>query len=401
MGLFSSIKKGLSKAWSGTKKAVKGIAKGIKKVAKGVVTSTPWGQKLWKEGGRLGKKVMAGIGKISSKLGPIGMMALSFVLAPVMGPMIGALWSGFGTAAAGMAASANAFVSTLGSIGSGIFAGGNFIGGTLGAMGNAITEGASNIMSGNFSGAIDAFATNMSNALTGKAGMASVNAGALQASAQAASDLALSGGPVDQIATLNQQSSTAFQNLNDMGQVGADKLASMDLDVLAKASPEAAQFQANLQSAQANSPVAQWTPDAVNINKPYIDPATGQPAMSMSEVPNFSDSLQMSTQAANNAGITNSGMINNGVNQFMNPNPAPPMSAMDKIKTGTKAVQSLLGGGGDSSGGYQPYVPKAITSQQIGAASGAKGTGSSGFSLLGGVQGLEQSVRNSQQMMFG
>ena len=402
MGLFSSIKKGLSKAWGGIKKAVKGVAKTVKKVAKKIAYATPVGKKLWDLSSKVGKGIMKGIGKISSKLGPVGMMALSFVLAPVMGPMISSLWSGFGAGAAAMATSANAFVSTLGSVGSGIFATGNFIGGTLGALGNAVTEGASNIMAGNFSGAANAFATNVSNAFTGKAGMAAVNAGAMQAASTAAADLAASGGSAAQVNALSDSAATSLDKLQGMGQIGADTLAGMDPEILARSSNAVDSLQQGVQNqfnaTQMSSPV--------NPNE-WLDSISGAPVsgpMSPTLSPDYATSLDLTSQVATRNGFTNTGVIRNTVDNlsagnsaFASIKPTNDGNVVDKYNQ----VKGLLGGGDSSGGGYQPYVPKAIQSQAVAKSGGVSGQGSAGFSLLGGVRGLEESLRNTQQLMFG
>jgi hypothetical protein len=75
-------------------------------------------------------------------------------------------------------------------------------------------------------------------------------------------------------------------------------------------------------------------------------------------------------------------------------------STSGNMKDAYGQVKSLLGGSSEGAG-YQPYVPKAIKSQAVSNAGNANGQGSAGFSLLGGVQGLEESLRNSQRLMFG
>jgi hypothetical protein len=411
MGLFSSIKKGLSKAWKGVKKAVKGVAKGVKKVAKGIVTSLPGGQKLWKAGGKLGKKVMGAIGKFTSKLGPIGTMALSFVLAPVMGPAIGAMWGSFGAGAASMAASANAFVSTLGSVGSGIFAAGNFVGGTLGALGNAITEGASNVLAGNFSGAAQAFASNVTNAFTGKAGMAAVHTGSIMANTTAAADLAgqVGGsGAAGQINTLTETANASLQSLQGMGQVGADAIAAMDPQALARASNEAFTVQQSVQDQMAakaaSSPVLEGvvTDPMAKFNPAAKFGPAPMSGMEAGAAPTFGEALQMTTAAGPvNANIARNTIANvtAGNTTFQALNQTAVSDGASKAMQNYDAVKGLLGGdAGD--GGFQPYVPQLTKAQPISAVSGASGQGSAGFSLLSGVQGLEESLRRSQQLMF-
>ena len=181
----------LSKAFKGLKKAVKKVAKGVKKTA-----SKVWGAaqrvtkkithkiglgKVWDATSKVGKKLQSGFAKFANKIGPVGMIALSFVL----GPAIGALWGAFGAGAAGMAASMNPLIAALGNAGTAVFNGVNFVGGTLGAMGSAITEGASNLMTGNFAAAGNAFTSNLASAFSGEAGSAVMNKMAAQAAASA------------------------------------------------------------------------------------------------------------------------------------------------------------------------------------------------------------------------
>lgn len=162
----------LSKAWKGVKKVVKGAAKSIKKIAKKVAYSVPGGKELWKLGGKIGTKVMGAI----SKIGPIGMIALS-VLAPYAAP----LWSAFG-AAAGTAATAG---SIWGHIGTAIYNGANWVGGTLSSMTSGISKGISTIVDkgvgGVFKGSLSEAGkqaiAGFTDAFTGKAGTAGINAG--------------------------------------------------------------------------------------------------------------------------------------------------------------------------------------------------------------------------------
>ena len=181
MGLFSKVRDALS--FKGIKKAAKTVAKTVKKVAKGVATSTPWGAKLWKEGGRLGKKVMKGIGK----LGPVGIIAAQVVLSATgigagLAASLGSLWSSFGATAASAAANG----SLLGSMANAVYNGVNYMGGTLGAVGDAISQGASKLIEGNFSGAATAFGKNMSRALTGTAGSSGIVQGQVSSAISAA-----------------------------------------------------------------------------------------------------------------------------------------------------------------------------------------------------------------------
>lgn len=162
----------LSKAFKGIKKFVKASAKSVKKVAKGIVTSTPLGKKIWKEAGRFGRKVMKTVGKVTSALGPAGMIALS-VLAPYAAP----LWASFGAAATTAAAAG----STWGAIGQAVFNAGNWVGGTLGSMSKGITDAIGNISSGAFKEAGNSLVKGFADSFTGKAGSAAVDQGLAEA----------------------------------------------------------------------------------------------------------------------------------------------------------------------------------------------------------------------------
>ena len=353
MGLFSKIKKGVSKAWGGVKGAVKTVARTVKKVAKKVAYATPLGKKLWDFSSKIGKGVMKGIGKITSKLGPVGMMALSFVLAPVMGPMIGALWSGFGAGAAAMAGSANMFVSALGTVGNGIFAAGNFAAGTLGALGNAVTEGASQVLQGNFSAAANAFATNVSSAFSGQAGMASVNAGAAQA-AKAAGQLAAGPTPAP---------------------TGSP---SMDW------SPD------NIGLGEVNTGIPDPF-DVTKLNGPTLMETQAQQGVFGKEIGKMSLTDMDAFNKFGSAGV-----------QAINASAPAGQSTTDTLKKVVDNAQQMkdMIGGGQQEGIAEPFKAKALQSIQVAKASNVAGQGSAGFSLLGGVQGLEESVRRSQQLMF-
>lgn len=82
MGLFSSIKKGLKKVFKPVTKIVKGVVKRVKKV----------GKKVW-EGA---KDLLGKVGKAFGKLGPIGTIALSFML-PGLGTAFSAAWGNAAT----------------------------------------------------------------------------------------------------------------------------------------------------------------------------------------------------------------------------------------------------------------------------------------------------------------
>lgn len=94
MGFGSFIKKG----FKGITKAVKKVAKGIKKAASSV----------WRG---VKNKIIKPIAGLINKLGPIGMIAMSFVL-PGLGTMLGGLWTSAATALS--APAAGAFANAIG-----------------------------------------------------------------------------------------------------------------------------------------------------------------------------------------------------------------------------------------------------------------------------------------------
>ena len=101
------------------KKIVKKIGKGIKKIGKGL------------------KKVMGKIMKPFAKLGIVGQIALGFI----MPWAAGAIFSGFGTLATGMAASSNIFIKAAGTVMKGIHAGASAVKGAFTKVTDAISGG--------------------------------------------------------------------------------------------------------------------------------------------------------------------------------------------------------------------------------------------------------------------
>lgn len=384
MGLFSSIKKGLSKAWKGVKKAVKAVAKGVKKVAKGVVTSLPGGQKLWKAGGKLGKKVMKAVGK----LGPVGIMAVQVLLSATgLGAAIAAslssAWGSFGAMAASAAASGSAVASALGTIGSGLYAAGNWAMGTLGAVGSAFTEGAGQIMQGEFSAGLQAFSSNMSSALTGEAGMAAVNAGAAQAAVASGTQL---GGSItsDTIATAAEQGVAVDGSF--AGELGN---APFDAEAAVKAGMDPSQA-FKMQEVQASKLTLSNT--SPQITAPEI--------LSPTQIAQESITGKASTLTFAEQGT----FIDHGAEGVRAIQPGASSVATQSTNTAKSVYDTAkkisgLGGYDESTGGTSLLAP-AGKSKAISSASVGGGKGSEGFSLLSGVKGLEQSLRNSQSLMF-
>jgi hypothetical protein len=122
--VFKPVKKVVSKVTKGVSKAAKKIGKGIAKIGKGV----------WSGVKEIGGKAFELYGKISNKLGPIGMIGLSMAmpyLMPGFTGTAGGLWTNFGAKTATWSTHAtNPFLRTIGQIGGNIYKGTNFIKGT-------------------------------------------------------------------------------------------------------------------------------------------------------------------------------------------------------------------------------------------------------------------------------
>ena len=122
--VFKPVKKVVSKVTKGVSKAAKKIGKGIAKIGKGV----------WNGVKEIGGKAFELYGKISNKLGPIGMIGLSMAMPYLMPGFTGAaggLWTNFGAKTATWSTHAtNPFLRTIGQIGGNIYKGTNFIKGT-------------------------------------------------------------------------------------------------------------------------------------------------------------------------------------------------------------------------------------------------------------------------------
>ena len=128
MGAISRVFKGATKA---VKKVTKGVTKAAKKIGKGIAKI---GKNVWNGVKKLGGKAFELYGKVSGKLGPIGMIGLSMAMPYLMPGFTGAaggLWTNFGAKSATWASHAtNPFLRTMGQIGGNIYKGTNFIKGT-------------------------------------------------------------------------------------------------------------------------------------------------------------------------------------------------------------------------------------------------------------------------------
>jgi|TARA_B100001093_G_scaffold193120_1_gene185602 hypothetical protein len=112
MGFFSKVFKTVTKPF---KKIVKGVAKGVRKV------------------GRFLKKGLGKVAKAFGKLGPLGTIALSFML-PGIGSALGSWYAGLGTAGGTI----GTFIKT---IGTGIQSAASTIGSGVGNVFSSITKG--------------------------------------------------------------------------------------------------------------------------------------------------------------------------------------------------------------------------------------------------------------------
>lgn len=116
MGSFvKSVKKKAKKAVKKVKKIVKKspIAKVVKKVAKGI---KKLGGKVWDGIKKVGGKALRAFSKFSQKIGPIGMIALSFAM-PYLSAGFSAGWNAMGGWLGAGAQSSNVFLNTMSQIG--------------------------------------------------------------------------------------------------------------------------------------------------------------------------------------------------------------------------------------------------------------------------------------------
>ena len=190
--VFKPVKKVVSKVTKGVSKAAKKIGKGIAKIGKGV----------WDGVKQVGGKAFELYGKISNKLGPIGMIGLSMAmpyLMPGFTGTAGGLWTNFGAKAATWSTHAtNPFLRTIGQIGGNIYKGTNFIKGTAQGISQTIGKTFEGFAS---QGTIkDKIASGFSNlykgtseVLTGKAGFGTMTSQTTQSVLNAAGKI----GPFD------------------------------------------------------------------------------------------------------------------------------------------------------------------------------------------------------------
>lgn len=142
--IFKRAKKAVKRVFKGVTKAAKKIGKGIAKV----------GRSIWDGVKQIGGKAFELYGKLSNKLGPIGMIGLSMAmpyLMPGFSSAAGGLWTNFGAkmgvkATVGQAGfgwanhATNPFLRTIGQIGGNIYKGANFVKGTAQGISQTISK---------------------------------------------------------------------------------------------------------------------------------------------------------------------------------------------------------------------------------------------------------------------
>jgi len=159
--IFRTVKKAIKKPIT---KIFKGIGKGIAKVAKNTFKGIK----------QLGGKAFQAYGKISKKLGPVGMIGVSMAMPYLLGAFGatgGGLWTGFGKMAEAGSLSTNPFLKVLGHVGKGTYNAGNFVGGTYKGITQTIGQTFKGFASGDMSQGFKNLYQGTTEVLSGKAGM--------------------------------------------------------------------------------------------------------------------------------------------------------------------------------------------------------------------------------------
>lgn len=140
------------------KKAKKIVKKIIKKnpitkiIKKQVKNIKKLGTKVWNGIKKVGGKAFQAFSKFSNKIGPIGMIALSFAM-PYLTAGMGSLWGGMGTALKAGMGSTNAFVSTMSTLGNSAYqaigTAGSFVKGTYKGITQTLSKTFSSFGKGN------------------------------------------------------------------------------------------------------------------------------------------------------------------------------------------------------------------------------------------------------------
>lgn len=142
------------------------IVKKIKKKVKKIIKKNPitkiikkqvknikkLGKKVWNGIKKVGGKAFQAFAKFSDKIGPIGMIALSFAM-PYLTAGMGSLWGGMGTALKAGMGSTNAFVSTMSTLGNSAYqaigTAGSFVKGTYQGITQTLSKTFSSFGKGN------------------------------------------------------------------------------------------------------------------------------------------------------------------------------------------------------------------------------------------------------------
>ena len=162
--IFKKIKKIAKKIASPVTKLFKRVGKGIAKV----------GKDIWGGIKRIGGEALKAYSKISQKLGPIGMIAVSMAMPYLLagfGATGGGLWTSFGKMSFKGMSSTNPFFKAMGHVGKGVYNSGNFVGGTYRGISQTISKSFGSFAEGNVSKGFSNFWKGTSDVISGKAGM--------------------------------------------------------------------------------------------------------------------------------------------------------------------------------------------------------------------------------------
>ena len=162
------------------KKAKKKVKKIIKKnpitkiIKKQVKNIKKLGTKVWNGIKKVGGKAFQAFSKFSDKIGPIGMIALSFAM-PYLTAGMGSLWGGMGTALKAGMGSTNAFVSTMSTLGNSAYqaigTAGSFVKGTYKGITQTLSKTFSSFGKGNVTEGFSNLWGGTKDVFSGRAGM--------------------------------------------------------------------------------------------------------------------------------------------------------------------------------------------------------------------------------------
>jgi len=210
--IFRTVKKAIKKPIT---KIFKGVGKGIAKVAKSTIKGIK----------QLGGKAFQAYGKISKKLGPIGMIGVSMAMPYLLGAFGatgGGLWTGFGKVAEAGSLSTNPFLKVLGHVGKGTYNAGNFIGGTYKGITQTIGQTFKGFASGDMSQGFKNLYQGTTEVLSGKAGMGTAQVKGYYAGSNIASDIKV---PFYNPNTLTQTGGVSLGNANVANSFYRDSVA--------------------------------------------------------------------------------------------------------------------------------------------------------------------------------